>query len=175
MSDKQHFLNEARERGKQKRTQAREHKKETLNSLTRQSLPGTHSWAANGNGVQCQKCKVRLTMHSKLQDIQDGRTACCEDSSALSVVGALKNSFKEKLVEMSTNPVGMKPGLQRLDGPAINPTTCGGKEGGFGALAAKHVQCLNASKALQRQCVTHVGQVTLPACFRPKVDEEQAA
>lgn len=75
LADKSHYTHEARETGKQKRHQAREHKREIYNGLTTPRSPDHHQWVSKGNGMQCQQCKARLTTRSKLQDIQAGQEA----------------------------------------------------------------------------------------------------
>lgn len=77
MEDKTHFLHQAREEGKDKRTKAREAKKEIFNDLTKTTSDAGHVWILKGKSVQCQHCKKRLTLHSKVEDLRTGQTEAC--------------------------------------------------------------------------------------------------
>ena len=100
LADKSHFLHEAKETGKQKRSQAREQKREIINSLTRPQSPEHHQWAAKGTAMQCLQCKARLTMHSNLQDIKDGKDAKCDQATGHSLVGgAASITAKAELIQ----------------------------------------------------------------------------
>lgn len=70
-----------------KRHQAREHKREVYNGLSTQRSPAHHQWVSKGKGMQRQQRKARLTMRSKLHDIQEGQEAKCPMASGLSVKG----------------------------------------------------------------------------------------
>ena len=65
LDDKSHFLDQARESGKQVRQQAREHKRALEKGLVPQTNPAGHQWEHKGRSVQCSQCKKRLTMHNK--------------------------------------------------------------------------------------------------------------
>ena len=100
LADKSHFLHEAKENGKQKRNQAREQKREIYNSLTGPQSPEHHQWAAKGTAMQCLQCKARLTMHSKLKDIKDGKDAKCDQAKGNSLVGgAASITTKAELIQ----------------------------------------------------------------------------
>ena len=104
LSDKQHFLNEARETGKQKRDEARTEKQEALTNLTHHTAPGKHAWMAKGKGVQCSKCKCRLTMHSQHQEILAGKDEACADNPQPPLVGGeptsqTKQEFLQQMIQ----------------------------------------------------------------------------
>lgn len=89
LEDNAHFMHETREKGKEKRNQAREHKREPYNQLTKLVRPDSHDWhwQPKGKSVQCQNCKVRLTMHSKPHTITNGQQEACPMASGVVLVG----------------------------------------------------------------------------------------
>lgn len=97
LTDKNHFMHAAREDGKQKRHQASEHKRDVFNSLGTPLSPEHHHWVTKGTAMQCLHCKARLTMHSKLQDIQDGK--CAQASRPQLVGGAATTATKAELIQ----------------------------------------------------------------------------
>ena len=105
--DKTHFLNQARESGKEIRKTAREKKKATFQGLLKGSSSEGHQWISKGCSIQCQQCKKRLTMHNKIEELQQGQTEVCAMSERLSIVGGApqetdtgsKASFVNSLLE----------------------------------------------------------------------------
>ena len=215
LSDKQHFLHEARETGKQKRVEARTNKQNALTSLTHNAGQGSHTWVAKGKGVQCATCKKRLTMHSKHQDILAGKTEQCADTPQPPLVGGetasqtksallqemirgqipnmaphefeeaknyiscvkchaqlLKNSSREKLLELATMPCWNQ--LWSPEGwqghPSHRMWRRGGKLWCQACKAHALVHPFRTSKALKGPCSQQTGQKQLPICFRQKAD-----
>lgn len=121
-----------------------------LQQIVQGALPNMapHIFAIQTNYISCEKCNIKL----------------------------LKNSAREKLLEMTTKPCwdeqwsptegwkGHASHVMWRKGGKLWCTSCG-------AHAAKGFA---ASKGLQRPCSHQTGQATLPACFRPKVGTEGA-
>ena len=110
LEDKSHFLHDAREQGKEKRTQAREHKRELYNSLSGQTRPDGHNWQPKGISQQCTLCKARLTMHSSTQDIEAGRTGICPQATSPPIIGGQASlSDKSQLIQSMVD--GLAPNM----------------------------------------------------------------
>ena len=95
LEDKQHFMNAARETGKIKRAEGREHKKEAYLRLSLPTSPEGQIWEAKGRGVKCRQCKEMMTMRNKVAELQDASAAKCPQAASVAVVGG-KAEFSDK-------------------------------------------------------------------------------
>ena len=91
LEEKTHFLNTARESGKQVRQQAREHKKALFQGLIPQTNPVGHQWEHKGRSIQCSQCKKRLTMHNKATEIQSAAEEACPTPITVPLIGGRPN------------------------------------------------------------------------------------
>lgn len=82
LGTKDHFMHQEREKGKTLRTQTQEQKKQAYNNLGSQAADGSHQWSAKGRAMQCQLCLKRLTLHNKLQDLQQAGQERCPGNLA---------------------------------------------------------------------------------------------
>ena len=117
-----HFLNTARESGKQVGQQAREHKKALFQGLIPQTNPVGHQWEHKGRSIQCSQCKKRLTMHNKVTEIQSAAAEACPSPITVPLIRGAHSDSKE-VSSKSDFLASMVSGQLPSMGEHLTPTT----------------------------------------------------
>ena len=100
LETKDHFLHQTREAGKTRREQTRAKKTQLFLDLGNHHTEYGHSWEKKGIGLQCTKCKVRITKHCTVEDLEKAKTETCSGAAKVDLVGGKSPevSTKEDLI-----------------------------------------------------------------------------
>lgn len=131
LEDKTHFLNQAREQGKDNRKKAREHKQALYNALTKSQTPNGHRWDSKGCNVQCRNCTQRLTMHNKAQELQDGAHEECSFPTVMHIKGGGQETIEgdnkagllKNMVTWGNMPSGSTPTMWSVAGATVDSSS----------------------------------------------------
>ena len=101
LETKDHFLHQTREAGKTRREQTRAKKTQLFLDLGNHHTEYGHSWEKKGIGLQCTKCKVRITKHCTVEDLEKAKTETCSGAAKVDLVGGKSPevSTKEDLIQ----------------------------------------------------------------------------
>ena len=111
LEEKDHFLHQARQTGKENRKKARDTKAQLLLDIGNHQGPRQHQWAPKQRGLQRLKCQKYITKHYKIEALQKVQTEECPAAQASIVKGGEANSQPTKAELLKQLANGSFPGM----------------------------------------------------------------
>ena len=111
LEDKDHFLHQARQAGKENRKKARETKTQLFLDIGNQQGEQTHQWATKLRGLQCLKCQKYITKHLKMEELRKVQVEECPAHQAGIVKGGDSTNQPTKAELLKQLATGSFPGM----------------------------------------------------------------
>lgn len=96
MDNKEHFMNQEREKGKVLRNQTQEQKRREYEALQDEEGEGKHQWTMKGRAKQCSLCFKKVTLHNTLAELQAFRQERCQGNPTSLVGGQVSANMPNK-------------------------------------------------------------------------------
>ena len=129
MESPDHFLHQARQKGRETRRLAQERKSKLFLDIGNQSGPQQHQWQERPRGLQCLKCQKRITKHLKYDALQQIHDENCQAAVEVVVKGGDNKQSKATLIQHMI--AGELPGMADhtfvLQTHCVVCTSCNGR------------------------------------------------
>ena len=96
LESKDHYLNSARETGKENRQKAKEKKHNLFLAIGSNQDETKHIWDSKGRALQCQGCQKRITQHLTVEALQQIQAEECPSVMRLNLQGGQPDSTQSK-------------------------------------------------------------------------------
>ena len=87
LETKDHYLNKARETGKENRQKAKEKKHQLFLAIGSNQVESKHLWVSKGRALICQGCQKRITQHLTVEALQKIQAEDCPSVMKLNLQG----------------------------------------------------------------------------------------